>query len=114
MLFRFAKGDTVLADRSLVSRDLFHQRRDALGGHGLRAGLGVLHDEPTEALVIARRVGILERLEFERDANRFVLQILLALNRIAETAEPLRAEIAQAPVMERNAALSANTPQARS
>lgn len=41
-----------------------------------------------------------------RDANRFVLQILLALNRIADTAEPLKAEIAQTPLMERNAALS--------
>lgn len=41
-----------------------------------------------------------------RDANRFVLQILLALNRVAETAEPLKTEMALAPVMERNAALS--------
>ncbi|MEJ5989844.1 tetratricopeptide repeat protein [Ramlibacter sp. PS3R-8] len=31
-----------------------------------------------------------------RDANRFVLQILVALNRIAETAEPLKTELALA------------------
>ncbi len=42
-----------------------------------------------------------------RDANRFVLQILIALNRLAESAEPLRAEIALAPPGERSAALSA-------
>ncbi len=41
-----------------------------------------------------------------RDANRYVLQILLALNRISETAEPLKAEIAMAPAPERNGALA--------
>jgi len=47
-----------------------------------------------------------QALPQSRDANRFVLQILLALNRVAETAEPLKAELAQTPLMERNAALS--------
>ncbi len=47
-----------------------------------------------------------QALPQSRDANRFVLQILLALNRIADTLEPLKAEIAQAPLMERNVALS--------
>jgi tetratricopeptide (TPR) repeat protein len=42
-----------------------------------------------------------------RDANRFVLQILLALNQVAESVEPLRTELALADVEERNAALSA-------
>ena len=41
-----------------------------------------------------------------REANRFVMQILIALNRLAESAEPLRAEIALAPAGERNVALS--------
>jgi len=45
-----------------------------------------------------------------REANRFVLQILLALNRVPETLEPLRAEIALAEARERNAAL-ANIPR---
>lgn len=36
-----------------------------------------------------------------RDANRFVLQILVALNRIPETAEPLRADIALADATDR-------------
>jgi tetratricopeptide (TPR) repeat protein len=40
-----------------------------------------------------------------REANRFVLQILLALNRVAESAEPLKAEIALAEPRERNATL---------
>ena len=45
-----------------------------------------------------------------REANRFVLQILLALNRVADTIEPLRTEIALADPRERNAAL-ANLPR---
>ena len=36
-----------------------------------------------------------------RDARRFELQILIALNRIGETVEPLRAEIAATPLIER-------------
>ena len=47
-----------------------------------------------------------QALPQSREANRFVLQILLALNRVAETAEPLKAELAQTSVLERNAALS--------
>lgn len=42
-----------------------------------------------------------------RDANRYLLQILLALNRIAETPEVLKAEINLAAPSERNAAISA-------
>lgn len=41
-----------------------------------------------------------------RDANRFVLQILLALNRIPETLEPLKGEIALAEPRERPAVIS--------
>ncbi|MFD0669257.1 tetratricopeptide repeat protein [Ramlibacter sp. GCM10027632] len=41
-----------------------------------------------------------------RDANRFVLQILLALNRVGDTLEPLRTEVALAPVIERSVAIS--------
>ena len=41
-----------------------------------------------------------------REASRFMLQILAALNRVAESAEPLRSEIALAPVPERNAVLA--------
>lgn len=40
-----------------------------------------------------------------REANRALLQILIATNRIADTAEPLRVEIAGTPPMERNAAI---------
>lgn len=36
-----------------------------------------------------------------REANRYVLQILIALNRIADTLEPLKTEIALAPDIER-------------
>ncbi len=46
-----------------------------------------------------------------REANRYVLQILVALNRIADTAEPLQTEIRLAPEVERPAAL-ATVPRA--
>ncbi len=42
-----------------------------------------------------------------REANRYVLQILIALNRIADTAAPLKAEIELAPDAERAAVLTA-------
>lgn len=42
-----------------------------------------------------------------RDANRYVLQILIALNRIADTLEPLKTEIRMAPDAERVAVLNA-------
>ena len=42
-----------------------------------------------------------ESLPQSRDARRFELQILIALNRIAETVEPLKAELAQTPQVER-------------
>ncbi|RST51819.1 tetratricopeptide repeat protein [Variovorax sp. MHTC-1] len=42
-----------------------------------------------------------ETLPESREARRFELQILIALNRISETAEPLRAELAATPQVER-------------
>ncbi|VWX57276.1 Tetratricopeptide repeat-containing protein [Burkholderiales bacterium 8X] len=42
-----------------------------------------------------------ETLPDSREARRFELQILIALNRIGETAEPLRAELAATPQIER-------------
>ena len=45
-----------------------------------------------------------------REANRYVLQILLALNRVAESAEPLKTEIALADAKDR-AAVIASIPR---
>lgn len=42
-----------------------------------------------------------DTLPQSREARRFELQILIALNRIGETAEPLRAEVAATPPVER-------------
>jgi hypothetical protein len=42
-----------------------------------------------------------------REANRYVLQILVALNRVADTAEPLQTEIRLASDIERAAVLAA-------
>ena len=41
-----------------------------------------------------------------REANRQLLQVLLALNRVADSADPLRADVALAPAAERNVVLS--------
>ena len=41
-----------------------------------------------------------------REANRYVLQIVLALNQIAESAEPLKADLALVPAPERNGVLA--------
>jgi tetratricopeptide (TPR) repeat protein len=41
-----------------------------------------------------------------RDANRFVLQILIALNRVADTVEPLKTEMALTQPEERNTVLA--------
>jgi len=46
-------------------------------------------------------------LPASRDANRYLLQILIALNRIADTLEPLKTEIRMAPDAERLAVLTA-------
>jgi tetratricopeptide (TPR) repeat protein len=42
-----------------------------------------------------------------REANRYVLQILVALNRLTESIEPLRSEVALAPAPERNPVIAA-------
>jgi len=47
-----------------------------------------------------------QALPESREANRYVLQILVALNRLPETVEPLTAEIRLAPENDRIAALS--------
>jgi tetratricopeptide (TPR) repeat protein len=41
-----------------------------------------------------------------RDANRYVLQILIALNRVADSVEPLKAELALSDPKDRNAVLA--------
>ena len=46
-------------------------------------------------------------LPASREANRYVLQILIALNRIADTLEPLKTELRIAPDAEREAVLKA-------
>jgi len=43
-----------------------------------------------------------QALPTSREANRYVLQILIALNRITETVEPLRAEVRLAPLPEQS------------
>jgi len=48
-----------------------------------------------------------QALPGSRDANRYLLQILVALNRIADSAAPLKAELTMAPEAERLAVLAA-------
>lgn len=51
-----------------------------------------------------------EALPQSREANRYVLQILVALNRMNETVDPLRQELAQSPAVSK-AALLGTLPQ---
>ena len=44
---------------------------------------------------------------YAQDANRYVLQILIALNRVQDTLEPLKSGIEQTPLLERSRAISA-------
>ena len=48
-----------------------------------------------------------EALPQSREANRYVLQILVALNRIGETPDPLRLELARTPARSKAATLAA-------
>jgi len=48
-----------------------------------------------------------QELPASREANRYVLQILIALNRIADTLEPLKTELRMAPDVERVAVITA-------
>ncbi len=47
-----------------------------------------------------------QALPNSREANRYVIQILLALNRVSESVDPLKADIALADAKDRNAVLS--------
>ncbi|SEA78955.1 Uncharacterized conserved protein HemY, contains two TPR repeats [Variovorax sp. YR216] len=59
-----------------------------------------LQSRSGDAALVAARAWK-ESIPESRDARRFELQILIALNRIGETVEPLRAEIAATPQIER-------------
>lgn len=48
-----------------------------------------------------------QALPTSREANRYLLQILIALNRVTETAEPLKTELRMAASAERNAEINA-------
>ena len=48
-----------------------------------------------------------QALPQSREANRYVLQILVALNRVGETADTLRQELSQSPAREKMATLAA-------
>lgn len=65
-----------------------------------------LQSRSGDAALQAARAWKLEQ-PASRDANRYVLQILIALNRIADTAEPLKTEIALASDIERGAVIAA-------
>lgn len=60
---------------------------------------------PEPALAAARAWA--KALPNSRDANRYVLQILVGLNRVAESSEALKAEINGTPARERNTMISA-------
>lgn len=48
-----------------------------------------------------------QALPSSREANRYILQVLLGLNRVGETLEPLKSEIAASPTADRAATIAA-------
>lgn len=64
-----------------------------------------LQSRSGDAALIAARAWKMAKPQ-SREANRYVLQILVALNRVPETVEPIRAEIALTDAAQRNAALA--------
>ena len=91
-----AKGFALMLDAARKTRDaqLYQRASDIAlqarsGDSALQAAQAWTKEQPTS-----------------REANRYVLQILIALNRIAETAAPLQTEIKLAPDSERIAVLA--------
>lgn len=91
-----AEGFALMLDAARKTRDpqLFQRASDIAlqarsGDSALQAAQAWAKDQPNS-----------------REANRYVLQILIALNRIAETAAPLQTEIKLAPEAERVAVLT--------
>ena len=91
-----AEGFALMLDAARKTRDaqLYQRASDIAlqsrsGNSALQAAQAWAKDQPTS-----------------REANRYVLQILIALNRIAETAAPLQTEIKLAPETERIAVLT--------
>src|SRR5690606_37518366 len=81
-------------------------RRSAGGQLYQRAADVALLSRSGEHAVAAARAWK-EALPESREANRYVLQILVALNRIGETPNLLRQELAQSPPREKAATLTA-------
>ena len=91
-----AEGFALMLDAARKTRDaqLYQRASDIAlqsrsGNSALQAAQAWAKDQPNS-----------------REANRYVLQILIALNRIAETAAPLQTEIKLAPEAERAAVLT--------
>jgi tetratricopeptide (TPR) repeat protein len=92
-----ATGYALILDAAIKAKDpLLFQRA---------VELALQSRSPDAALRAARAWR--DTLPQSREANRFLLQIMVAANRVLESVEPLRSEIASSPPMERNAAILA-------
>lgn len=92
-----ATGYALILDAAIKAKDaLLFQRA---------VELALQSRAPDAALRAARAWR--DTLPESREANRFLLQILVAANRLPDSVEPLRLEIGSSPPMERNAAILA-------
>jgi tetratricopeptide (TPR) repeat protein len=91
-----ATGVTLLLDAARKTKDPALYQRAVEVAYQSRAG---------DAALAAARAWK-QAFPQSREANRYVLQILVALNRLPESAEPLRAELALTEAAERNAVLA--------
>ncbi|MGV8804034.1 MAG: tetratricopeptide repeat protein [Polaromonas sp.] len=125
-----AKAAQQSAPVSLLNADLFYellvgeitaQEGDPAAGFSLmldaarKSGDAQLYQRATDIALQARSGDAAlqaarawkQALPASRDANRYQLQILIALNRISDTQEPLKTELRMAPDAERIALLNA-------
>ena len=124
-----AQGNEATYDRSILDAALFYQLiLGELNAQGNEPGtaFSLILDaarKTSDALLYERAVNVALQarsgepalqaarawklaLPASREANRYVLQILIGLNRVGETLEPLKLEIATTPVSERASAIS--------
>jgi tetratricopeptide (TPR) repeat protein len=98
-----AQGDEPGTAYSLIL-DVARKTNDArLYERAVNVALQARSGEP--ALQAARAWKL--ALPASREANRYVLQILIGLNRVGETLEPLKLEIASTPALERATTIAA-------
>ncbi len=117
---RSKPGETAQAFYQGLMAELSGQAEDFVQAHALMLNLARITEDPlayeraTEFALRARdgetalltAKAWLKALPSSHDAARYVIQILVGLNRLEETVEPIRADLAAYPAQERAAAIA--------